>query len=113
MPVGDDTVLSRLAVMESRFGEFEDRMEKLLEEIKTEVRTSTGLYNGQQLTCVARGVQLTQTAKTVEELEKRMKRLEELYPAIRIIMWVGAIIGTSIIVLIWSLITGQASIVFK
>jgi len=41
-----------------------------------------------------------------------VQEIEKLVPALRAITWVGAILGMSIIALIWALITGQAQVVF-
>jgi hypothetical protein len=46
------------------------------------------------------------------DLTRRMKEVEKVMPALRLIMWVGAAIGASVIAFIWSLITGQASVTF-
>lgn len=52
-------------------------------------------------------------AETVRDHEKRLRNLETLAPGIRIIFWIAGVLGASVIVFIWSLITGQASIIFK
>lgn len=49
----------------------------------------------------------------VQALEKRIEAIEKLMPAVKVVMWVGALLGASIIALIWSLITGRAQIVFR
>lgn len=49
--------------------------------------------------------------RLVEDHEKRLDALEELAPAIRIVIWLGAVLGVSILGLIWALITGSAQIV--
>ena len=46
-------------------------------------------------------------------LDRRMRGVEQVAPIVRVMLWVGAAIGASIIGLIWSLIIGQASIVFS
>lgn len=45
--------------------------------------------------------------------DRRLKEIEKLMPAVRVLMWVGAGIGVSMIALIWALITGQAQVVFS
>jgi hypothetical protein len=52
-------------------------------------------------------------AKSVNDHEVRIRELEKLAPAMRAVIWIAGILGTSIVVLIWSLITGQASLLFK
>lgn len=106
---GEETVLERLAVMESRF----DDMERVLQEIRQDVKASAGLYNGQQVVCAARGVELQKLTQQVDDHNKRLKVVEAVFPAVKIMIWVGAAFGLSIIALIWALITGQAAIVFK
>lgn len=46
-------------------------------------------------------------------LDRRLRGVEQIAPIVRVMLWVGAAIGASIIGLIWSLIVGQASIVFS
>lgn len=46
-------------------------------------------------------------------LDRRVLRIEKLIPAVNVILWVGSAIGVSFIGLIWSIITGQASIIFN
>jgi hypothetical protein len=96
-----------------RFDGFEVRMDKFVEDLRNDLKEYIRLYGSQQSLCVARGIITTQLENKEKDLEVRMKRLEELYPAIKAIIWIGAGIGGSIIVLIWSLITGQAQIIFK
>lgn len=50
---------------------------------------------------------------TVEDHEKRLRELEKLAPAMKVVIWVAGILGASVIALIWSLITGTATIFFK
>ena len=46
-------------------------------------------------------------------LDRRLRSVEQITPVVRVMLWVGAAIGASIIGLIWSVIVGQASIVFS
>ena len=57
-------------------------------------------------------VRLT-TAKLVTKQLNLEKSVERASTVVRIVSWVGAVIGVSIIALIWALITGQAQVVFK
>jgi septal ring factor EnvC (AmiA/AmiB activator) len=50
---------------------------------------------------------------TVEDHEDRIRVLERLAPAMRVVVWIAGILGVSIVALIWALITGQASVLFK
>lgn len=53
----------------------------------------------------------------IKDLEKRHNELENVVirsgEAIRLATWIMAIFGLSVIAFIWSLITGQATILFK
>jgi hypothetical protein len=51
-------------------------------------------------------------AKTVDDHEKRLRELEKLAPAMRLVIWIAGVFGVSIIALIWALITGQAIVQF-
>ena len=47
------------------------------------------------------------------DMEKRMHEFESLALPIKVITWVGAALGVSIVGLIWSLLTGQIELVFR
>jgi hypothetical protein len=49
---------------------------------------------------------------TLLNIDARVRDIEKIAPVVRVMLWVGAAIGASIVGLIWSLITGQAAIVF-
>lgn len=49
----------------------------------------------------------------VEDHEDRLRCLEKLAPAMRVVVWIAGVLGVSVIGLIWALITGQAVIAFK
>jgi chromosome condensin MukBEF ATPase and DNA-binding subunit MukB len=46
----------------------------------------------------------------VVEHEERLDRLEALAPAIRVVIWIGAALGVSVLGLIWGLITGAVQL---
>lgn len=50
---------------------------------------------------------------TVEDHEERIRKLEKLEPAIKVVIWIAGLLGASVIGLIWSLITGSAQVIFK
>jgi len=50
---------------------------------------------------------------TVQDHEKRLRELEKLAPAMRVVIWIAGALGLSVIGLIWGLITGQISLVMK
>jgi hypothetical protein len=50
---------------------------------------------------------------TVGDHEDRIRALEKLAPAMRVVVWIAGVLGVSVIGLIWALITGQAVLAFK
>lgn len=46
-------------------------------------------------------------------MDKRVQLLEKYRPYLQAIAWVSGIIGTAIVILIWSIITGKATIIFN
>jgi len=58
-------------------------------------------------------VRAESVVEKVDDHEKRIRVLEQLAPAMRVVVWIAGVLGVSIITLIWALITGQASILFK
>lgn len=53
------------------------------------------------------------TLAALINLDRRIRELEKITPVVKIIMYVFTAIGASVVALIWSLITGQASITFS
>jgi len=51
-------------------------------------------------------------SSTIEDHEKRLRELEKLAPAMRVVIWIAGALGLSVVGLIWALITGQAVIAF-
>jgi len=62
--------------------------------------------------CSARSTQYITMLEVQEDHEKRMRDIEKLVPALRAVMWVGTAIGLSIVMFIWSVITGQVNLQF-
>ena len=52
-------------------------------------------------------------ARDVQDHETRIRQLEKLAPAMKLVIWIAGVLGVSVIGLIWTLITGQASLLFK
>lgn len=56
------------------------------------------------------------TAAMLINLDRRLRKVEQVLgtitPVIKVVLWMGVLIGASFIGLIWSIITGQASIIF-
>ena len=51
--------------------------------------------------------------KDHDKMEEKINEFEKLVPAIRATIWVGALLGVSIVGLIWSLVTGQVQLIFR
>lgn len=64
------------------------------------------------LFCAARSPLLDQTVGELAALRMRVKELEKLAPAMRAVIWIGGVLGVSVLALIWAIITGQAQIIF-
>ena len=58
------------------------------------------------------GVKNEAVGKTVEDHEERIRNLEKLAPAMKVVIWIAGALGLSVIGLIWGLLTGQISLVF-
>jgi len=69
--------------------------------------------NNRALYCAAQMPRVDVVIKDVVAFDERLKAVEKLAPAIRAMIWVGAALGASVIALIWSLITGQAQLIFR
>ena len=53
------------------------------------------------------------TLATLINMERRLREVEKMTPVVRVMLWVGAAIGASVVGLIWSVIVGSASIIFN
>lgn len=85
--------------------------------VLAEMRTATSAVQGQanqrDTFCAARGAEYTHVTKAVDDHEGRLDAIEKLMPALRVVMWIGTALGLSVLALIWSLITGQVSLLFS
>lgn len=63
--------------------------------------------------CAAQLAKFVTFQTEISDHENRLREIEKLAPALRAVMWVGAVLGVSIIGFIWALITGQVSITFS
>lgn len=84
-----------------------------LAQLLAEVKRLGGEYGSFQVDYASRCVELESVRLKVVDLQKRMRVVEALAPAIRLVMWVGAALGVSVVALIWALITGQAQVMFR
>lgn len=65
-----------------------------------------------KLKVATNGVRSDGHRTVIDDLDNRVDEVEKLMPAVRVVMWVGALLGASVVVLIWSMITGAAHVVF-
>ena len=65
----------------------------------------------------AHDITLVDHKKRIEELEKEYRKLLDMITPLihtnKIVVWIGAVLGLSVLGLIWSIITGQVVLVFK
>jgi hypothetical protein len=91
-------ILQKLVTLEASIKRVEDKLDSIDCRVQTierdEVKTKTVI-------------------NTVEDHEGRIRELERLAPAMKIVIWVATVLGVSVIALIWAMITGQAGIIFK
>ncbi len=63
--------------------------------------------------CAAQRANYRTQSDTLEDHEGRMRDIEKLLPALRAVMWAGSVLAGSVIVFIWSLITGHVEVMFR
>jgi len=65
----------------------------------------------------AHGETLIDHKKRIEELEKEYKKLLDMITPLiqtnKVVVWIGAVLGMSVLGLIWAIITGQVTLLFK
>lgn len=49
------------------------------------------------------------TEDKVDDHRERIKKLEELAPAMKVVIWIGGVLGVSVIGLIFAILTGQVT----
>lgn len=83
-------------------------------EIRIQTLEKKDVLQDEQLKQLASG--LLNVDKKVESLEERHEALERVViesgATLKLVRWLLGVLGASIIALIWSLITGQASVIF-
>lgn len=50
--------------------------------------------------------------QSITDHEHRLRSVEQLMPALRAVLWVGTMLGISIVGLVWAMIVGQVQITF-
>jgi len=68
----------------------------------------------EKIQCLERdSVKNDEVSTKVKDHEARLRELEKLAPAMKLVIWIAGILGVSVIGLLWAVITGQAAILFK
>jgi len=113
-------VLTGLALLNQSFASLRDDLAELrvgmtqtLSELQRRNELAQEGLNRLRIEHTARSGLLDRTVEDVDRLYKRMAAVERLLPALRAVMWIGAALGVSVMALIWSLITGQAQVIFR
>jgi len=113
-------VLKALALLErgisdlqSDFADLRKGLTQTLDELKDQAAARQKQINDFLIDYAGRRVQIETMRIEMDGLKDRVKEIEKLAPAVRVMMWVGALLGASIIALIWALITGRAQVVFQ
>jgi len=116
----DTTTAERLARIETSIEgvrgdilELRNRLNNLMAEIRSSTNTVQGQVNTRDNYCAARSVDYDHMARLVNDHELRLDAIEKLMPAMRAVLWIGSALGVSVLALIWSLITGQAQVIFR
>jgi uncharacterized protein YpuA (DUF1002 family) len=118
VPVEKTTVerLARIEVQLEGIKKDQAEMRAWLTAVLAEMRTATGLVQSQSNSrdnfCAARSSDYTHLDGQVKDHEERLDAIEKLMPALKVVTWIGAALGVSIMALIWSMITGQVTVMF-
>ena len=94
-------------------GELRTGLTETLNELKRQAADRQRQFNDLLVEYAAKCVEIERTRLDLDGLKKRVEEIEKLLPAIRVVMWIGAALGASVVALIWALITGRAQVVFK
>lgn len=96
--VGYAVVLQKLGTLEASIKRVEDKLDTMDCRVQTIERDE---------------VKTKAVIDIVDDHEDRIRLLEKLAPAMKAVIWVATVLGVSVIALVWAMITGQASILFK
>ncbi len=113
-------ILTGLALLNQAFASLRDDLAELrvgmtqtLSELQRRNELTAEGLSRLRIEHTARGGLLDRTVQDVNRLYKRLAAVERLIPALRAVMWIGAALGVSVMALIWAMITGQATVMFK
>jgi len=91
-------ILQKLISMEASIKRVEDKLDAIDCRVQTIERDE---------------VKTKAVIEVVDDHEDRIRSLEKLAPAMRLVVWIAGVLGVSVVTLIWALITGQAVLAFK
>lgn len=97
----------------AKFLETIERFEGKIDKLDLKIQTKLEVIDGKIQALEREDVKNYNVAKSVDDHETRIRELEKLAPAMRVVIWIAAVLGVSVIALVWGLITGQASLLFK
>lgn len=84
--------------------------------LKKEIDLHEGRIQSLEKTTALNEVRSKENKEEIEKLDEKYDKLENVViesgATLKLVRWVLALLGASIIGLIWSLITGQASVIF-
>ncbi len=103
-----NTQAERLVRIETQLTVLCERQDELLKTVK-EISVKV---NARDIFCAAQGVNYTNHTQKLDDHEARLDAIEKLMPALKAALWVGTILGGSVIVFIWTIIIGQVQVVF-
>ncbi|RLC76904.1 MAG: hypothetical protein DRJ03_22325 [Chloroflexi bacterium] len=101
-----------LSGLRADFGELRAGLTRTLGEMHAQDEAQQARLNALSQKHAVRSVLVDNLEKSMNLLTRRVEQIEQLVPALRLVMWIGALWGASVVALIWALITGQAQITF-
>jgi hypothetical protein len=113
MDVGTAERLARIEEQLKALPELKELLESYLRRSEGRDGELEGMIRSRELYCAASMPRVDQVIKEVGGMDLRLAAVEKLAPAMRAMLWVGVALGGSVIALIWSLITGQATLIFR
>jgi hypothetical protein len=98
---------------ESKFLETIERFEGKIDKLDQKIQAKFDVIDVKIHALEREDVKNDSVAKSVDDHETRIRELEKLAPSMKLVIWIAGVLGISVVGLIWTLITGQASILFK
>lgn len=107
----------RLARLEEKLDFVIQRLSEIDQMVKQDYRAQAEAIQAIQQNCARQSGAAVENYKKVAKHEKRIETLEvemaKIVAPVRLMIWVGAVFGLSVIALIWSLLTGVAQYGFR